>query len=290
MTIRNAATSIAAGRAGQLADRQVDLDRGAEGETPRDLRECPRQAQLVEGRRTQSLDDSPQLGDRRAELGPKGIDVRGDGGRRVELARDHVEPEEVSCQCRPQPVVQVASEPAPFLLASEHEPLDCPLEISPEATGMQHTAEVPGEVIEQPAISSAQRRGGRAVSEGADRFSVRGKRERRRVRQPGSGDERSPAITWPSSSQMATSSRPRPAELAADIVEQAVDVDRRLEALAEVRQHVVRLVPPSERQAIHRSLQRVTQRCEEQQRRSQRPPTATKRHGLTGGASPSRPR
>ncbi len=79
----------------------------------------------------------------------------------------------MSRECRPQSVVKVAPESAPFLLPSEDESLDRPLEIGPEAAGVKHTAEVSGEIIEQAAISGAQRSGGRAVSKGADRFAVR---------------------------------------------------------------------------------------------------------------------
>ena len=165
-------------------------------------------------------------------------------------------------ECRPQSVVQVAAQPAPFLLTSEHEPLDCPLEISPEATGMQHTAEVPGEVIEQAAVSSTQRRRGWAVSEGPDRSPYAAKRERRDVgillgRRETSRDH------WPSSSQMATSSRPRPpSSLMTSSSKRSTSTvaSRRWPRSAE---HLVGLVPPSERQAVHRSLQRVTQRRED---------------------------
>ena len=59
-------------------------------------------------------------------------------------------------QGRPDAVVQVPAQAAPFLLAGQHQALPGPLQVLAEQPRMQRAAELPGQVTQQPLLGGAQ--------------------------------------------------------------------------------------------------------------------------------------
>ena len=93
---------------------------------------------------------------------------------RVLVARrgDEVEAQEMAREGGTEAVVQVAPQSPPLLFAREHESLERPLKLDGEPVGVQHAAEVAGDILEQAPLAHAQRQRRRPVAHHAHPFTV----------------------------------------------------------------------------------------------------------------------
>ena len=121
------------------------------------LAERTHQAELVEGWRTQLVDEATDVGDRVLHLGaqldqqPLGpLRVVGDGAARRVQAQDR------GGQRRTQPVVEVATDPAAFLLPSRDQPLPGVLEVGGQTHGVHRDAGLHREVVQEPLIGCGE--------------------------------------------------------------------------------------------------------------------------------------
>ncbi len=105
---------------------------------------------LVDRRRSQAVDQPPDVRERDADLGRQLLQQRPGRSRVVvERRRGRLGPHPDRGQRRPQPVVQVAPQPAPLLLAREHEPFARSDEVVPQPDRAHGRARLAAEIREQ---------------------------------------------------------------------------------------------------------------------------------------------
>ena len=173
-------------------------------------------------------------------------------------------------ECGSQSVVQIASQPASLLLACQHGELQCPLQVAGQRAAVQNSAEVAGQVIDEAPVSGAQGALGSREQQAADRLAVRRQRHHRRV-----GASRAAGSDLVVGGEDRDVLQAETFKLGHDVTQQEIGVGRCLEALPELGEDLVRLIPTSVRQSVHGALEYVAQRGE--------------RDGDDGGRQPRQP-
>ena len=117
------------------------------------------QPEVVEGGRAQVVDETAYVVERVGDLGPRQPDqlprARGVGLHRV---AGGVEPQRHPAEDRPEPVVEVAADPAPVVLAAEHQPLPALLHLRRQQSGADRDRRLPHQVDQQPLVAPGQHR------------------------------------------------------------------------------------------------------------------------------------
>ncbi len=137
--------------------KRQHLDRAA-AQVEGPFAERPDQAELVERRRTQAVDQPPYVG--------KGLsmclrEAREDLGGLLRVGRHDAqgqfEAHPGGRERRPEPVVDVAPQPPPFLLQGGDRTFQRALQPGGEQQVVRGRADLPGEHVEQPGVAGAER-------------------------------------------------------------------------------------------------------------------------------------
>ena len=164
-TIQYAATSTAAGSGprsssasiAQVRPRSTAVHSGGEVVLVGSLAQCGDEAELVECRRPQPVDEPAHLGDLLAGLlGELTDQVLGLGRVVGDQVAGRLEPHRQRGQRRSEPVVQVAAHPAALLLAGGDDVLPGPLQVAVDRDRLDERAHLGADVLEQPTVGGAE--------------------------------------------------------------------------------------------------------------------------------------
>ncbi len=123
------------------------------------LLQCRLEAEVVERRRAQVVDQAPYVVQRLAHLGAGQPDqLARPLGVRLDRVAGRVEPHRHAPERRPEPVVQVAADPPPVVLPAEHQPLPALLHLGGEQAAAHRDRRLPDQVDQQPLVAPRQHR------------------------------------------------------------------------------------------------------------------------------------
>jgi hypothetical protein len=150
---------------------EVECDTGRDRQGPAQLGDCAEQAELVDGRWAQAVDDPPDLRhglpERSAQCGQPFVGRAPAGEQRLHGVDLEPQPGERGAE----PVVQVVAQPPALLLPGEHELFLGAAQVLHERRGVHHSADLVGEGRHQVLLRGSQRPP--APGEHADLLAVR---------------------------------------------------------------------------------------------------------------------